>query len=97
MKDKKFFNRKNNRSKGNNKNNWDKNRNVPSPVARIDDSIIREVSLMLELGITEEVIRKQYNLCYSQIDYIRNNKKPLQTVEQMLAEEKMRKKWGDKI
>ena len=91
MKDKKFFKNKNrnkNRSKGN-------NRNVPSPVARLDDSIIREVSLLLELGASDELIRKQYNLCYSQIDYIRNNKKPLQTVEQMKLEEINRKKWGE--
>ena len=95
MSDKKFFkNRNKNRGKGNNKNNRG-NRNVPSPVARIDDSIIREVSLMLELGATEEVIRKQYNLCYSQIDYIRNNKKPLQTLEQMKLEAKNRMKWGE--
>ena len=92
MSNKKFFNRNKNNNK---KNNRDKNRNVPSPVARIDDAIIREVSLMLELGASEEVIRKQYNICNSQIDYIRNNKKPLQTVEQMLAEEKNRKKWGE--
>ena len=92
MSDKKIFNRKNkNRSKGNNRNN----RNVPSPVARLDDSIIREVSLLLELGATDDLIRKQYNLCYSQIDYIRNNKKPLQTVEQMKLEEINRKKWGE--
>ena len=90
MSDKKFFNKKNkNRNKNRNKNN------VPSPVARLDDSIIREVSLLLELGATEELIRKQYNLCYSQIDYIRKNKMPLQTVEQRLAEEKNRKKWGE--
>ena len=93
MSDKKFFNknRNKNRSKGNNRNN----RNVPSPVARLDDSIIREVSLLLELGATDDLIRKQYNLCYSQIDYIRNNKKPLQTVEQMKLEEINRKKWGE--
>ena len=89
MSNKKFFNRKNNRSKGN------KNRNEPSPICRIDDAILREVSLMLELGATEEVIRKQYNICKSQIDYIRKNKKPLQTVEQQLLEEKNRKKWGE--
>ena len=50
---------------------------------------------MLELGATTEVIRKQYNLCYSQIDFIRNNKKPLQTLEQMKLEEINRKKWGE--
>ena len=59
MKDKKNFNKRNkNRSKGNNRNNKG-NRNVPSPVSRLDDSIIREVSLLLELGATEELIRKQ--------------------------------------
>ena len=96
MSDKKIFKNKNrnNRNNRSNKNNRG-NRNVPSPVARLDDSIIREVSLLLELGATEEVIRKQYNLCYSQIDYIRNNKKPLQTVEQQLLEAKNRKKWGE--
>ena len=94
MSDKKFFNRKNNRSKGNNKNNRSKN-NVPSPVARLDDSIIREVSLLLELGATDDLIRKQYNLCFSQIDFIRKNKKPLQTAEQMKLEEINRKKWGE--
>ena len=68
MSDKKFFNKKNkNRNKNRNKNN------VPSPVARLDDSIIREVSLLLELGATEELIQKQYGLCYSQIDYIRKH------------------------
>ena len=92
MSDKRMSNRnKNNRNNRNNKGN----RNVPSPVARLDDSIIREVSLLLELGTSEEVIRKQYNLCYSQIDYIRKNKKPLQTVEQQLLEAKNRKKWGE--
>ena len=90
MSDKKFFNKRNK-----NRNNRGNRRNEPSPVARLDDSIIREVSLLLELGTSEEVIRKQYNLCYSQIDYIRNNKKPLQTVEQQLLEAKNRKKWGE--
>ena len=92
MKDKKIFNRNKNRSKGNNRN---KNRNEPSPICRLDDDIIREVSLMLELGATTEVIRKQYNICNSQIDYIRKNKKPLQTLEQMKLEEINRKKWGE--
>ena len=91
MSDKKFFNRNKNKNKKNNRGN----RNVPSPVSRLDDSIIREVSLLLELGATDELIRKQYNLCFSQIDYIRNNKKPLQTVEQMKLEEINRKKWGE--
>ena len=93
MSDKKFFNKRNkNRNKNRSKNS---NRNVPSPVARLDDSIIREVSLLLELGASDEVVQKQYNLCFSQIDYIRNNKKPLQTLEQMKLEEKNRKKWGE--
>ena len=85
---------RNNRNKNKNRNNR-RNRNEPSPVARIDDSIIREVSLLLELGATDDLIRKQYNLCKSQIEFIRNNKKPLQTLEQKLLEEKMRKKWGE--
>ena len=89
MSNKKFFkNRNKNRGKGN-------NRNVPSPICRLDDDIIREVSLMLELGGSDDLIRKQYNICSSQIDYIRNNKKPLQTLEQMKLEEKNRKKWGE--
>ena len=84
------------RSKGNkNRNNRNNRRNGPSPVARIDDSIIREVSLLLELGATDDLIRKQYKLCHSQIDFIRKNKKPLQTLEQKLLEEKNRKKWGE--
>ena len=87
MKDKKIF-------KNRNKNRGNR-RNEPSPICRIDDAIIREVSLMLELGATEEVIRKQYNICKSQIDYIRKNKKPLQTLEQMKLEEINRKKWGE--
>ena len=85
---------RNNRNKNKNRNNR-RNRNEPSPVARIDDSIIREVSLLLELGATDDLIRKQYHLCYSQIDFIRKNKKPLQTLEQKLLEEKIRKKWGE--
>ena len=85
---------RNNRNKNKNRNNR-RNRNEPSPVARIDDSIIREVSLLLELGATDDLIRKQYNLCKSQIEFIRKNKKPLQTLEQKLLEEKMRKKWGE--
>ena len=93
MKDKKFFNRNKNknRSKGNNRNN----RNVPSPVSRLDDSIIREVSLLLELGAEDELIQKQYNICNSQIDFIKKNKKPLQTLEQMKLEAKNRMKWGE--
>ena len=94
MSDKKIFNKRKNKSKKSNRNNR-RNRNEPSPVARIDDSIIREVSLLLELGATDDLIRKQYNLCKSQIEFIRNNKKPLQTLEQKLLEEKMRKKWGE--
>ena len=88
---------RNNRNKNKNRNNRNnrRNRNEPSPVARIDDSIIREVSLLLELGATDDLIRKQYNLCKSQIEFIRKNKKPLQTLEQKLLEEKMRKKWGE--
>ena len=88
---------RNNRNKNKNRNNRNnrRNRNEPSPVARIDDSIIREVSLLLELGATDDLIRKQYHLCYSQIDFIRKNKKPLQTLEQKLLEEKIRKKWGE--
>ena len=85
-----------NRSNRRNKNrNNRRNRNEPSPVARLDDSILREVSLLLELGATDDLIQKQYHLCYSQIDFIRKNKKPLQTLEQKLLEEKMRKKWGE--
>lgn len=84
----------NNKRKNKNRNNRNKN-NGPSLVARIDDSIIREVSLLLELGATDDLIKKQYKLCHSQIDFIRNNKKPLQTVEQKLLEEKIRKKWGE--
>lgn len=94
MKDKQTMSAKN-RSKGNKNRNNRRNRNEPSPVARIDDSIIREVSLLLELGATDDLIRKQYHICNSQIDFIRNNKKPLQTVEQRLLEEKNRKKWGE--
>ena len=94
MSDKKIFNKRKNKSKKSNRNNR-RNRNEPSPVARIDDSIIREVSLLLELGATDDLIRKQYNLCKSQIEFIRKNKKPLQTLEQKLLEEKMRKKWGE--
>ena len=88
---------RNNRNKNKNRNNRNnrRNRNEPSPVARIDDSIIREVSLLLELGATDDLIRKQYNLCKSQIEFIRKNKKPLQTLEQKLLEEKIRKKWGE--
>ena len=85
-----------NKNKNRNKNRSNRrNRNEPSPVARIDDSILREVSLLLELGATDDLIRKQYHLCKSQIEFIRNNKKPLQTLEQKLLEEKMRKKWGE--
>ena len=86
---------RNNRNKNKNRNKNRRNRNEPSPVARIDDSIIREVSLLLELGATDDLIRKQYNLCKSQIEFIRKNKKPLQTVEQMLLEQQKRKKWGE--
>ena len=83
-------------SKGNkNRNKNRRNRNEPSPVARLDDGTIREVSLLLELGATDDLIKKQYKLCHSQIDFIRKNKKPLQTVEQKLLEEKIRKKWGE--
>ena len=85
---------RNNRNKNKNRNNR-RNRNEPSPVARLDDSILREVSLLLELGATDDLIQKQYKLCHSQIEFIRNNKKPLQTLEQKLLEEKMRKKWGE--
>ena len=92
MKDKKFFNRKN--KNRNNRSNRSKN-NGPSPVARLDDAIIREVSLLLDLGSTDDLIQKQYHLCNSQIDYIRKNKKPLQTAEQQLLEAKNRKKWGE--
>ena len=85
-----------NKNKNRNKNRSNRrNRNEPSPEARIDDSIIREVSLLLELGATDDLIRKQYHLCYSQIEFIRKNKKPLQTLEQKLLEEKIRKKWGE--
>ena len=88
---------RNNRNKNKNRNNRNnrRNRNEPSPVARLDDSILREVSLLLELGATDDLIRKQYHLCKSQIEFIRKNKKPLQTLEQKLLEEKMRKKWGE--
>ena len=68
MADKKFFNKR----KKNNRNNRN-NSNGPSPVARLDDAIIREVSLLLELGATDDLIRKQYHLCYSQIDFIRKH------------------------
>ena len=95
MSDKKFFNKGKNRNKNRSKGNNRRNSNVPSPITRIDDAILREVSLMLELGATDELIRKSYNICSSQIDYIRKNKKPLQTLEQMKLEEKNRKKWGE--
>ena len=61
-------------SKGNkNRNKNRRNRNEPSPVARLDDGTIREVSLLLELGATDDLIRKQYKLCHSQIDFIRKH------------------------
>ena len=69
MADKKNFNKRRNSSNRSKK----RNRNEPSPVARIDDSIIREVSLLLELGATDDLIRKQYKLCHSQIDFIRKH------------------------
>ena len=85
MKDKRIS--KGNKNRNKNRRNRNKN-NEPSPVARIDDCIIREVSLLLELGATDDLIKKQYKLCKSQIEFIRKNKKPLQTVEQRLLEEK---------
>ena len=91
MKDKRMSKGNKNRNNRNNR----RNRNEPSPVARLDDGTIREVSLLLELGATDDLIKKQYKLCHSQIDFIRKNKKPLQTVEQKLLEEKIRKKWGE--
>ena len=94
MSDKKIFNKRKNKNRNNRGNR--RNSNEPSPIARIDDSIIREVSLLLNLGATDDLIRKQYGLCYSQIDFIRNNKKPLQTLEQQLLEEKIRKRGGNK-
>ena len=61
----------NNRKKGNSRS---KNRgNTPTAVDRIDDGTIREVSLLLELGATDDLIRKQYKLCHSQIDFIRKH------------------------
>ena len=71
MADKKIFNKRKNKNRNNRSNR--RNSNEPSSVARIDDSIIREVSLLLELGATEELIRKQYGLCYSQIDFIKKH------------------------
>ena len=69
MKDKRMSKGNKNRNNRNNR----RNRNEPSPVARIDDSTIREVSLLLELGATDDLIRKQYKLCHSQIDFIRKH------------------------
>ena len=53
MSDKKIFNRNKNKNRNKNRSKGN-NRNVPSPVARLDDSIIREVPLLLELGATDD-------------------------------------------
>ena len=73
MSDKKIFNKRKNKNKNRNNRSNRRNSDGPSPVTRIDDSIIREVSLLLDLGATEELIKKQYGLCYSQIDFIKKH------------------------
>ena len=74
-------------SKGNNRNKNRRNRNEPSPVARLDDGTIREVSLLLELGATDDLIRKQYKLCHSQIDFIRKHPQNWEILDSLTGKE----------
>ena len=74
-------------SKGNNRNKNRRNRNEPSPVARLDDGTIREVSLLLELGATDDLIKKQYKLCHSQIDFIRKHPQNWEILDSLTGKE----------
>ena len=43
--------------------------NYPSPVARVDDLLIAEVRLALQLGLSDDIIIKNYHITYSQLNY----------------------------
>ena len=53
----------------------------PSVIARIDPELASEVRLALMLGISEEVVMKNYGLTYRQIDYCKKNGKSFEELK----------------
>ena len=55
---------------------------IPSQIDRIslDKQLIAEIKLCLELGISEDQIKKRYHVTPAQIDYSRKNGKSLDTL-----------------
>ena len=67
--------------KYNNKRKDKRRNNYPSDIARIDPELASEVRLALMLGISEEVVMKNYGLTYRQIDYCKKNGKSFEELK----------------
>ena len=48
--------------------------NYPSPVQRVDDLLIAEIRLALQLGLSDDIIVKNYHITYSQLNYCKKRK-----------------------
>ena len=46
-----------------------KKRSYPTPVQRVDDLLVAEVRLALQLGLSDDIIVKNYHITYSQLNY----------------------------
>ena len=62
-------------------NNNKRRNNYPSDIARIDQELASEVRLALLLGISEEVVMRNYGLTYRQIDYCKKNGKSFEELK----------------
>ena len=51
-----------------------KKRSYPTPVQRVDDILIAEVRLALQLGLSDDIIIKNYHITYSQLNYCKKKK-----------------------
>lgn len=55
------------------KQNKQRKPGVPSQVQRLDKELAATIRLALELGISEDQIKKRYHVTSAQIDYSRKN------------------------
>ena len=51
-----------------------KKRSYPSPVQRVDDILVAEVRLAIQLGLSDDIIIKNYHITYSQLNYCKKKK-----------------------
>ena len=57
-----------------------KKRSYPTPVQRVDDILAAEVRLALQLGLSDDIIVKNYHITYSQLNYCKKRKVSFQDI-----------------